>query len=93
MTTPENQWSNARNYAIVLGEKIRAKRKELGWSQPQLREQLDPSNWVIDFTVPNLSRIEQGIMLPSNAAAALLSDWLLQSTTSTKCPTCGQEQL
>jgi transcriptional regulator with XRE-family HTH domain len=84
-------WGQARERASHLGYRVRTKRADLDWSQPHLIDELDPDAQIKDFTVPNLSRIERGDMIPSFAIALLLSDWLLQDPSQSACPSCGQE--
>jgi len=84
-------WAQSRDWSGRSGKKIREKRQWLDMSQPDLICALDPDKQLSGFTVPALSRIEAGVMIPHPAIAQVLSDWYLQDSTTKACPTCGRE--
>lgn len=89
--SPSYAWAQARESSERSGKKIREKRQWLNMSQPDLICALDPDKQLSGFTVPALSRIEAGVMIPHPAIAQVLSDWYLQASSPTACSTCGQE--
>lgn len=72
-------WQNARGIAEMSGTLMRQGRKHKGISQAQLARELDPDGIYKWITVPNISRVENGELIPPQFVAEMIHKWVLQA--------------
>lgn len=74
-----DQWKDARTQATIQGTLMRQGREQQSISQAKLAHILDPDGIYKNITVPNVSRWENGELIPPAFVAELIHDWLLQA--------------
>ena len=74
-----DQWEQARGQAQMAGMLMRQGREHQGISQSKLAHILDPDGVYKNITVPNVSRWENGELIPPAFVAELIHEWLLQA--------------
>ena len=72
-------WQNARGIAQMSGTLMRQGRTHKKISQAELARQLDPDGEHKWITVPNISRVENGELIPPPDVAMRIHEWVLQA--------------
>ena len=74
----QDPWLGPRTAAEAQGIMLRNARSKAELSQPALVRILDPNGDYPEISIPNMSRFENGTMIPSLEVSQIIFKWALQ---------------